>query len=196
MALRKKSNETTKKVIVLFIAFLMVGSVFGIILYGFAAGNPNAQEFNGYKFYYRGDHWETEVDDVKVAFLYLPPDITYIKLPDDVRSRLKGASQIDMTSDFNDTHAQGIALAQFQFDMSLRDFKKFTRSGFTSVNQFNAPVLTCQQATQFVPMIYFKKANTTAVYTQGNCIIADALNPVDVIRIKDRLLYDMLGIIP
>ena len=46
-----------------------------------------------------------------------------------------------------------------------------------------------------VPVIYFKQSNETKVIIDDDCIIAEARNNIDILRIKDRLLYSMLGVI-
>ena len=44
-------------------------------------------------------------------------------------------------------------------------------------------------------MLYFKEGNQTRIYTDGNCVIAEASQSFDMTRLKDRLLYGILGII-
>jgi len=50
--------------------------------------------------------------------------------------------QIDITSDFNDSYAEGIALAQYQMGVSLNNFNLFVRSGFTAENQPGTLIIT------------------------------------------------------
>ncbi|MEK6948680.1 MAG: hypothetical protein AABX34_00555, partial [Nanoarchaeota archaeon] len=76
----------------------------------------------------------------------------------------------------------------------LFNFNIFVRNGFTAEQQ-NFPIITCNQSTNFVPVIYFKSSNATKVYLDNNCITAEALTQADVIRVKDRLVYGILGII-
>ena len=57
------------------------------------------------------------------------------------------------------------------------------------------PIIACDDATPLIPVIYFVESNETKIYKQENCIIAEADTSVDVIRIKDRLLYGIHGII-
>ena len=97
--------------------------------------------------------------------------------------------------DINDTFAEGIALAEYQMGITLSNFDVFTRNGFTNQTKYNAPIITCSDATNFVPVIYFAKGNATKIYMEGSCVIAQAGNHADVIRLKDRLVYGILGII-
>jgi hypothetical protein len=71
----------------------------------------------------------------------------------------------------------------------------FIRQGFTTENDYNFPVITCRDSTSVVPVIYFKSSNETKVYLENDCIIAESSTQIDFERIKDRLVYGMLGII-
>ena len=186
--------DKTKKFMVYFIGFIMISSVFGIIFYGFSSGGASA-EYNGFKFFNRGDFWSANIDGREAMFTYFPSEIEGIPADDNAVSRLKNTLQIDITSDINGTFAEGIALAEYQMGITLSNFDVFTRNGFTNQTKYNAPVITCNNATNFVPVVYFTKGNATRIYMQGNCVIAEAANNADVIRLKDRLVYGILGII-
>lgn len=194
--MRKHNDKAdkAKKFMVYFIGFIMVSSVFGVILFGFGGGGASAA-YNGFKFFNRGDFWSTNIDGREAMFAYFPSEIEAMPADDNAVSRLKNTLQIDLTSDINDAFAEGIALAEYQMGITLGNFNIFTRSGFTNQTKYNAPVITCNNATNFVPVVYFARGNATRIYMQGNCIIAEAENPADVIRLKDRLVYGILGII-
>ncbi|MBI2208404.1 hypothetical protein HYU50_02815 [Candidatus Woesearchaeota archaeon] len=186
--------DKTKKFMVYFIGFIMISSVFGVIFFGFGSSRASAA-YNGFKFFNRGDFWSTNIDGREAMFTYFPSEIEAIPADDNAISRLKNKPQIDITSDINDTFAEGIALAQYQMGITLSNFNVFIRSGFTNQTKYNAPVITCSNSTNFVPVVYFTKGNATKIYMQGNCIIAEAASNADVIRLKDRLVYGILGII-
>jgi len=186
--------DKAKKFMVYFIGFIMVSSVFGVIFFGFGSGGASTK-YNGFKFFNRGDFWSTNIGGREAMFTYFPLEIEPISADDAAINRLRNSPQIDITSDFNDTFAEGIALAQYQMGITLSNFDVFARSGFTNQTSYNAPMITCSNATNFVPVIYFKHGNTTKIYMEGSCVIAEAGNHADVIRLKDRLVYGILGII-
>jgi hypothetical protein len=194
MRRKDKSTGLRKKIYSLFILFIMVGSIFAVIFYGFASGGAT-QRYNGFKFSYRGDHWEAKVEGKQAAFLYLPNEVEYISLPEDVKAKLKSAAQFDVTSAANDSNGQAIALAQYQMDLTLRNFNVFIRSGFTGNNSFGKQIITCKDATQFVPVVYFSQGNKTDVHLEGNCIVAELAGQADALRVKDRIVYSILEII-
>ena len=188
--------EKKKKLVGLVMTVVMFGSVFTFIFFGFNTGGraSGVVEYNGFEFINRGTFWSTIVDGREALFTYLPDDLGFIFVNQDVIGRLRNKVQIDSTSEFNDTFAEPIALAQFQMGSTLFNFDIFVRNGFTS-EQGNFPVVTCEDSTNFVPVVYFRSSNTTRVYVENSCIIAEASNGADIIRIKDRLVYGILGII-
>jgi len=186
--------DRTKKFLVYFLGFIMVSSVFGVVFFGFQGSGPNVK-YNDFKFFNRGSFWSTNVDGKEALFTYLPQDLESISADASAINILKNKPQIDMTSDFNDTFAEGIALAQYQAGITLSNFGIFTRTGFTGENKYDLPIISCKFSTQLIPVMYFKKSNTTRISLQNNCIIAESGNHADVIRLKDRIVYGILGII-
>ena len=186
--------EKRKKFMVYLIAFVMIGSTFGVIFYGYNSGTGSIR-YNDFKFVNKGGLWSTNVNGREALFTYFPSDVEPINISSSINSKLKDRLEIDVTSDFNDTFAETIALAQYQMGIVLSNFNVFVRGGFTGSNPSNFTVITCKDASDFVPSIYFKNSNATNVFLKDNCIIAEAASKADVARIKDRLVYGMLGII-
>lgn len=196
--MRRKRDKGNKigKFMVYFMGFIMIGSLFGIIFLGFGGGGGATSKvtYNGFEFVNRGTFWTTEIGGIPLAITFLPTDLELILVDNLAIERLKNKVQIDITSDFNDTFAEGIALAQFQVVPELNKFNIFLRTGFTTT-QNNFPILTCDDATATVPIIYFKSANFTKISLDDNCIIAESSSQADVIKVKDRIVYGMFGII-
>lgn len=193
---RQHDEGKRKKILGIILGITMFGSIFTFIFFGFNTGGvaSGSVDYNGFEFINRGTHWSTFVDSREALFTYLPDDLGFIFINSNVINHLKNKIQIDITSEFNDTSAETIALAQYQTGITLNNFNVFVRNGFTSKQQ-NFPVITCNDSSNFVPVIYFKSSNETKVYLDNDCVIAEASDPADIIRIKDRLVYGILGII-
>ncbi|MBW2976627.1 hypothetical protein KY347_04230, partial [Candidatus Woesearchaeota archaeon] len=189
---RKDDGGKWKKFLVYFIGFVMIASVFGVIFWG--GDSTVRMKYKDLKFVNKGNSWSTTINGKEALFSYLPPDAEDIAVNEDIISRLKNSIEIDVTSDFNDTFAESIALAQYQMGITLDDFNVFVRNGFSD-EQANFEVITCEDSTDFVPVVYFQSSNETKVYLEDKCIIAEAANDADVLRIKDRLVYGLLGVI-
>ena len=192
---RQHDGEKGKKFLVYLIGFIMVFSVFGVIFFGFGDGGATSLRYNDFKFTSKGSFWSTTVNEREALFTYFPSDVESINVSNDLLNRLRNILEIDATSKFNDTFAKQISLAEYNMGLTLNNFNVFVRQGFTTESQYNFPVITCEDSTPFVPVIYFKSSNETKVYLENNCIIAEALRQDDVERIKDRLVYGILGII-
>ena len=194
--MRKTRDEGNgKKIMVYIMAILMVGSVFGVVFFGFSGGGGTSLEYGKFKFVNKGSFWSTIVDGREALFTYLPGDVEPITVDRGIIDGLKNRLEIDVTSNFNDTFAQQISLAGYNMGITLNNFNVFVRQGFASENDYNFPVITCEDSSNFVPVIYFKSSNETNVYLENNCIIAEASRQDDVEMIKDRLVYGMLGVI-
>src|SRR3989338_6170235 len=176
-----------------FIGFIMIFSAFGVIFFGFGAGSGGTVKYNGLKFADKGNFWSVKVNGREALFTYLPEELSSLNAENASIGKLKNAAQIDATSEFNDTLAEPIALAQFQMGIALNNFGVYLRSGFTDTVS-KLPVIKCGDSTNLVPVIYFRSANETKIYSDGSCIIAEAANGADAIRAKDRLVYGILGI--
>ena len=190
---RREESSIGKKLISYFIGIIMVGSAFGVIFFGFGS-NENAIKYKEFKFYNKGDLWSVKIDGKEALFTNLPDQVSNIDVEAIAISKLKGSAQIDSTSKFNDTLAEPIALAQFQMSSSLNNFGIFLRNGFVE-NISNFPIISCEDATSFVPVLYFRSANQTKVYLENDCLIAESSNGAETLRLRDRLVYGILGIL-
>ena len=188
----KEKKEKKKWGLILFIVFIMIGTTFSFVFFGF---QPQSEvvKYNGIKFVKYPDRWEAKINGQYAAFSFLPKEVESISA-EDFSPGLQGKYEIDATYDINSTHAQSIALAQHQMGLTLSQYNIFLRKGFTSNNTFNLPVITCNNATPNVPVVYFKYGNATRIHLENNCVIVSAEANADFIKSKDRILYGILGV--
>jgi len=191
--LMKGRKERRKWGLIVFIIIIMVGTTFSFVFYGFQP-QSDVVNYNELKFVRYADRWEAKISGRQAAFSYLPGEVESVLALDGSLKRLKGALEIDVTSDFNSTYKEAIALAQHQMELTLAQYNIFVRKGFTSNNPFNAPVITCGNSTLHVPVIYFTHGNATNMHVEKECIIAESNSDEGFIKVKDRLLYAVLGV--
>ena len=187
---RQKSKRTTQVILVSFIAFIMIASVIGFIWDG-----SQKIKYNGFSFENNGNSYTSVINKKQFSFNFLPQDVEYISIDNEIASRISDAVQIDTTSDINDTNKDIIALAQYNINQVLIENSIYLRQGFTANNTFNLPIITCNDATANVPVLYFKTSGQNMISSENNCIIIEAEEAIDFIQVKDRLLYSMLGVI-
>jgi hypothetical protein len=188
----KKQKESKKQTwMMAFIAFIMITSVIGFVW----QGGTNKVRYNGIPFVEEANGWSTKIKGKNLIFNYLPQEVDYINVSPLLAQRLTNTVEIDTTYDVDDPFAEYIAKVQYTMGIGLGHFEVFVVSGFTSENEFAKPIITCENATVYVPVIYFKKSNQTMISLENNCIIAEAFYGEDLVKVKDRLLYAIFGVI-
>ena len=189
----KKGLFSKEKIFPLIIIVVMTSSVIG-----FMWGRDNTSESIKYKdfnFLRKNRQWITKINNNELIFDYFPSEVENIYVSNEIKQKLRNTIEIDITSSFNSTYAEDIATAQYSLEQNLGKFNMYIRKGFTSDNTYNMPVITCNDSTDIVPVIYFKDSNRTKVFLEENCIIVEGSSELDFIKIKDRLFYSFLGII-
>jgi len=187
----KNSIFSKRNIVALFIVFLMVFGFGGLVVDNIA---KEKYEYNNFKFKFQNNVWSTEINNIKFTFDYFPTEIENIDLSADLTNKISNTLQIDSTYDLSDSYTEAISLAQFNLGQSLAVLNIHLRTGLTQTNEYALPIITCSDATEQIPIIYFKESDQTKVYLENNCIIAEAATEIDFIRIKDRLLYSILKI--
>jgi len=190
--MKKEKKSKSGVIMALVIAFLMVGSILGYVSIGRQESQVKYKDIK-FKQNPTNNVWYTTINNQRLAFDFLPLEVEQIELQGS--TTVLNKPQIDTTSKINDTFAEEIALAQYNLALTLSDLNIYVRRGFTTDNIFNTTIFTCKDATPAVPILYFKQSNQTKITIEDNCIIAEARNSIDILRIKDRLLYSMLGVI-
>ena len=190
----RERKEKKKWGLIAFMVIIMIGTTFSFVFFGFS-GVDEKVKYNGITFVRFPDRWEARINGVTAAFSFLPSEVEYVSALDGSFKLLQGKPEIDFTYDLNNTYSQSIALAQYQMGLTLEAYNIYLGKGFTANNTFNRPVITCSDATFNVPVVYFRYGNSTNIHTENSCIIAEAPTSSDFIKVKDRLLYGILGII-
>ena len=190
----KEKKEKKRWGLIFFIILIMIGTSVSFVFFGFSGADETAK-YNGIKFVRYPDRWEAKINGINAAFSFLPSDVENILVIEDFSSRLQNKIEIDAAYDLNSTFAQAIELAQYQMGLTLGVYNIYVRRGFTANNTFNRFIITCNDATENVPVVYFKSGNATKISLEKNCIVVEASTNTDFIKAKDRLLYGILGVI-
>jgi hypothetical protein len=174
-----------------FIAFIMIFSAFGVMFYGFSS--PSSKfEYNGYRFEATQNGFVTNVEGRRYAFSNHPGSLEHINVSEGVADRIRGTRMLHLTYDPNQTVVNEIAAAQFQLQQDLDTFGIYGATAMTVENEYGLPVVTCSDATQFVPVLDFREGDTS-VELEGDCIIVNAYRE-DFGRVRDRIVLGLLGV--
>ena len=190
----KEKKEKKRYGLMLFIVLIMIGTSFSVFLFSGSPANEVVRH-NDIKFVGNGQIWIAKINGKKAAFSFLPKEVENIPIDGDIAPLIQNKIEIDVTSDFNSSFKEPIALAQHQMGLTLSEYGIYMRQGFTKNNTYNLPVIKCNISNSNVPVLYFKHGNSTNITVDVNCIIAEASSNQDFIRVKDKLLYILFGVI-
>lgn len=177
----------------LFIVFIMVFSAFGVIFYGFSAPEEKLK-YGEQKFTMTQKGFMTRVGDKTYTFTHYPQDLERISASKEMTDWLKTTKMFYLTYDQNQSTVGQIAAAQFEFQKTLRNAGIFSVNAMTQENEYGLPVITCKNATRFVPVLEFRESNETLIAHEGDCVILEAYYGEDFYRLTDRIVYGILGI--
>jgi len=164
----------------------MVLSVFGM----WKASGTNEEEYNGFKFIPSQNGWDVTINNQKMVFNYLPKDI-----------EMMNSTPISITG-------QKIYLAYDQEDKELD--KSFTMNYLASLfyqnnirPQFSCikekacpdnelPLVNCDDASAEVILI--RSGNESKIFKQNMCYIIQSQNNYDLTVLRERFVYQFLGV--
>lgn len=192
--IKKESFFSKKNIVSWFIVFIMVFSILGFVMLQ-GEDNINRVKYKDIVFDNQNGLWVTTIDDIDYSFEYLPEDVSDISVEEEVLDILADKKEIDTTYDFNSEYSKGISLGQYRMMKNLEKKNVYVVRGTTNKTQYDLPVVRCENATSFIPVIYFKKSENTRVYVDNNCVVAEALSELDIVRVSNNLIYNYLGII-
>ena len=189
-----KQEKKTSMVWAIIITFLMVSSVLGYALFG---DSTQKQRYGDYQFTRTEQGWITKINNKKVFFNFHPLELENINLTQDSINSIKNTNMLYLTFDPEQRYLDYIDLLRFQLTEQLWTFFNiYPENGITNLSQkYNLTIITCANATTTVPVLLFKQANETGFYQEDSCIIAQSKDGYGFLRLKDRLLYGVLGII-
>ena len=194
-AREEKKQRMIKIILGLVTAFLMASS----ILMFAGGGSNNAYEYNKYRFIRKNNMWYTKINGREIQFYNFPGSIVNISVPKLAKSRIFSSNYTMITFNPNCTKQMQQAMDLTRFDLTNALFSMGVKvgQGTTEENPTykNLQVITCNQSSTYIPVIKLTQGNETKIFMNNTCIIVEAQTPMDMITLRDRLLYSLYGII-
>jgi hypothetical protein len=188
--MKKKQTTNYAGIFVsIFIALIMITSIMGYI---FSDRQVTTMKYNGIKFTYSTSGWHFKYNNLNYVFSYFPTDLE--KMNVSIPTSFTTMLEIDSTYDVNDSYKEDIAASIFELSTILSKSNIFLRQGFTTNTSYNFPIITCQDASSTVPVLFYKTSNQTIVTKQGNCIIIESESGSSFLAFSDIIAYKILGI--
>ena len=193
-AINKKQLAMT-----VFIVFIMVFSIAGFVLNFNLDQSGQEIAYKNYKFKrLQNGVLLTKINGQEIPFTYFPTEVTGendTALPNGTLSRLRGKTMVFITYNPNESQADIMGSVAYDVEKALTGhYRVFVQPSFTIQTQYPLPAVTCANSTAYAPVLMLMQSNATQIISKGSCIIASAENEQEFVRIRDRLLYGILGV--
>jgi hypothetical protein len=188
------SEKQKKAVVGGFIVFIMVFSIFGIVM-NYTMNDTQQRDYEYYNFTFKttNEGLSTEIDGKEYTFLILPTDVDFYEVPDQAKQLLK-QPMFTVTYDPASYLAEAMAEAQFILEQQLMPEKVIQRA-LTNNSGTQMLQANCANATKGEPVIEFRESEETLIEVKDNCLILNAVDQYDIIRQEELIRYVILGVI-
>ena len=175
------------------IVIIMTSSILGFVWTNITTNNYT---YKGHKFKLQGNYFILNVDNKQINTNYLPSDIEHIKINEEIKSRIKNNPMFYVSFNPDSKNINYIDKVRFDLTNELQKTGIHIISGKTiNSTNYNIPIITCENATAYVPVIYLKDSNATKFLLQDNCIIAESSSSEGFMALKDIIIYTIFEII-
>ena len=203
MPLRPEESKTKKYIYTIIIGLVFFGSIIGFtyssLAFSFNSGasDTNTASYNGIDFFPTQFGIGADIDGQVMEFFYFPEDLktTNVSL---LTSTITQSRSVYITSHPNSTFASPISGIEFEMTRLLDSrYNTFLEVGFTDANAYDIPIINCEDATAFLPVVLFNFSNSTSGITEdNNCIVVNFASQTTFDRFRDKIIYELLEIEP
>lgn len=196
--MRKDRYEQKKKrtgiVITVIMAFLMIASIFTIVIDNQSQGIPN---YNGHKFVGTDYGYKTKINGQYMDFYYHPSDLERISMSPDIIRLINSSTGIAFVFNPEDNVSDNLQYVDIvRYDLSSQ-IDKLVYFGMTQESdKYQFTIVDCANATKEFPFVVMNYSVDTGFHvSQDNpyCIIMNA-KFMELLAAKDRLVYSYYGI--
>lgn len=196
-----REEARRKRVVIIFsalIVFFMVASIFGYVMID-ASQQSNDLTYNKYTFTQTNTGFRVKYNSTYMDFSYYPSDLERINMSTDIYIRLTNAKGIVYLFNPNESidNLQYSDYARFDMSNQLKIPMGFAITSASS-QYTGLAVMSCQNSTADVPFIMLNISSDDDFVLDSryaNCIVMNA-KLKDIVAMKDRLVYRLLGIMP
>lgn len=199
-------NEDKTKWIIIILCIAFVLGSFGLLIYQKNHYKTIYFEYNGFAVHKGKDQagnliYQTKIfigndqQPYLVTSRYNPEDLEDIEIYKDLKKDLL-KKEIYITMDSESSAISVLAATEIsKITGNLFLYKIPTHGALTSlVEGKNNIIKTCNDVTQDQAIIYLKQAKQSRIYSQEGCIIVEGKDEYDLIRVANRLILTLLGV--
>jgi hypothetical protein len=198
----KSKFFSSRNLMVWFFIIIMSFSIGGLFFFG-GPQTAETARYGNFNFYKQGNFWMTKINGKALPFTYLPNELGSINVSEGLKDKLTGKYSLYITFDPSQGNLAETDLARFELRDDLANFyNAYATEGVTSASgSYMLPVVTCENATPFSPVIVLTQANQTqagegsdgSITIDGDCILVQGQGG-SLLKLKDRIMYSLAGI--
>ncbi len=160
-------------------------------------GDNRTVEYNDHKLHDMGEFWKLKYNNQDLLFRLFPSALDHINISNEAINSLNETNYVFFSFNPEDQFIEYVELIRLEFEKEMKEyFNKDVLSGILKNSTiYKNPVIDCNNATNTTPVVIFKTGNETKFNYENNCITATANQARDLIILKERLFYGMVGVI-
>lgn len=171
------------------LVFLMAFSMLGVFT---NSGGKQKWEYNGFKFTQEESFYVTKINGEKMGFNFLPQTLQSINITGDLKSKIISPT-IFITFDPDSSPQNLRYMDTIRNDLQATLDSVVVSAKTKESDNYVLPIITCENATQFVPVMYFNVSNTTSVVETNGCIVLNG-QTVEFFKLRDLVVYTYYGV--
>ena len=193
-------KNKTKLFMAIFIAFIMISSVLGFALLqsfgglGLIGNNRETFTYNNLEFTQsQSGFYSTNFQNKEILLVSDPRTLNNVKVPQISINELNNAEKIYVTQDSTQNTQSIQSLLMGNIGQFLIPRVQVACISDTK-ECVNLPLITCNDATQTIKVIYFEESNETDIIYENNCLTIKGSSDIQTLRKIDKLILTLLGI--
>ena len=193
---RASRRERNRNILIsIIIAGILISSILAFIYGGDVTENEFEYNINN-KTYYFGKSYNKfylDMNNDRIFFYNLPDQID-INLSSDIINRIKNSQMFYITFNPEQEDLAYIDLARFELSEEFYKNNIYIVNAITSnYTGLALPIIDCENATAFVPVLKFIVSNNKNITVDNNCIIFQGKG-LDFIEFRDLIIYRLYGV--
>ena len=201
IAARKDERRKGNKFFSYFMWGIVLLVIIGFFFEAVVSFNPSGQgdtfRYSGLTFKQtRQGFYAADLDGRLLEFVYKPEALSDIEVAPSIIDTVTASRAVYITYGWNNTFMRDMALLQYEAGNILEaKYGVFVQPAFTGGNPLNVSAVSCENATEFVPVVLIQLANSTSISADSShpgCIVLNVSSSVDLARAADRFKYALL----
>jgi hypothetical protein len=194
--MKRRTTESNKKRNVTLMGVLLVAIMVFSMMAVMRGGGGSTLEYNGFKFKYdeNAGMLSLKINKQDVPFSFFPDTTEDLEVPAEAVTLFQNTPGIYMTFDPDQTEYLRL-FDVFRLDFTTHSGKNIIGATTKNSDLYNFPIMTCEDADSTNPVIYLKVGNQTGITFYNSCIIFEANDIRDFVKIRDRFYYAIFGVI-